>query len=144
MACAPAIVPLVGGTVSEAIEYSRTMAEITEGFNPNLTIPVLGFRDGEAPGRGDLPAGQASVGRGRPWSGREELGDGLGKFPGVCEGEVMSCSLDDDSLGMGEQPGDPPLRLTEPWPAVGSTHVQDGARHLLRVARAVLPGRQRR
>lgn len=44
MACAPAIVPLVGGTVSEAIEYSRTMAEITEGFNPNLTIPVLGFR----------------------------------------------------------------------------------------------------
>ena len=44
MACAPAIVPLVGGTVSEAIEYSRTMAEITEGFNAALTIPILGFR----------------------------------------------------------------------------------------------------
>lgn len=44
MACAPAIVPLVGGTVSEAIEYSRTMAEITTDFNPNLTIPILGFR----------------------------------------------------------------------------------------------------
>ena len=30
--------------VSEAIEYSRTMAEITTDFNPNLTIPILGFR----------------------------------------------------------------------------------------------------
>lgn len=44
MACAPAIVPLVGGTVSEAIEYSRTMADITTTTNPALTIPILGFR----------------------------------------------------------------------------------------------------
>ncbi len=44
MACAPAIVPLVGGTVSEAIEYSRAMVQITTDTNPNLTIPILGFR----------------------------------------------------------------------------------------------------
>ncbi len=44
MACAPAIVPLVGGTVSEAIEYSRAMIQITTDTNPNLTIPILGFR----------------------------------------------------------------------------------------------------
>lgn len=44
MACAPAIVPLVGGTVSEAIEYSRAMMQITTDTNPNLTIPILGFR----------------------------------------------------------------------------------------------------
>ncbi|WP_199711058.1 YlbE family protein [Tessaracoccus antarcticus] len=44
MACAPAIVPLVGGTVSEAIEYSRSMMQITTATNPNLTIPILGFR----------------------------------------------------------------------------------------------------
>lgn len=44
MACAPAIVPLVGGTVAEAIDYSRTMAEITTTTNPNLTIPILDFR----------------------------------------------------------------------------------------------------
>ena len=44
MAAAPAIVPLVGGTVAEAIEYSRSMMEITTGTNPNLTIPILDFR----------------------------------------------------------------------------------------------------
>lgn len=44
MACAPAIVPLVGGTVGEAIDYSRKMLEITTTTNPNLTIPILGFR----------------------------------------------------------------------------------------------------
>ncbi len=44
MACAPAIVPLVGGTVAEAIDYSRSMMEITTGTNPNLTIPILDFR----------------------------------------------------------------------------------------------------
>lgn len=44
MAAAPAIVPLVGGTVAEAVEYSRTMGQITTDYNPNLTIPILGFR----------------------------------------------------------------------------------------------------
>lgn len=44
MAAAPAIVPLVGGTVAEAIDYSRTMTQITEGLNPALTIPLLDFR----------------------------------------------------------------------------------------------------
>ena len=44
MACAPAIVPLVGGTVDEAIGYSRTMTEITTTTNPHITIPLLGFR----------------------------------------------------------------------------------------------------
>ncbi|GAA4897478.1 DUF1116 domain-containing protein [Tessaracoccus lubricantis] len=44
MAAAPAIVPLVGGTVSEAIGYSKTMMDITTGTNPNITIPLLDFR----------------------------------------------------------------------------------------------------
>ena len=44
MACAPARVPLVGGTVEEAIDYSRQMLEITTTTNPNLTIPILAFR----------------------------------------------------------------------------------------------------
>lgn len=43
MATAPAIVALVGGTVDEAIDYSRKMREITLGENPNVTIPLLGF-----------------------------------------------------------------------------------------------------
>ncbi|MBO0980523.1 DUF1116 domain-containing protein [Microbacterium sp. SD291] len=43
MAAAPAIVALVGGTVDEAMGYSRTMNAITTGSNPNITIPALGF-----------------------------------------------------------------------------------------------------
>lgn len=44
MAAAPAIVPLVGGTVDEAINYSKDMLAITTTVNPNLTIPILDFR----------------------------------------------------------------------------------------------------
>ncbi len=44
MACAPAIVPLVGGSVDDAIEHSRTALEITTTTNPHLTIPNLDFR----------------------------------------------------------------------------------------------------
>lgn len=43
MAAAPAIVPLVGGTVEEAIGYSKQMLEITTTENPNVTIPNLDF-----------------------------------------------------------------------------------------------------
>lgn len=43
MAAAPAIVPLVGGTVEEAIGYSKLMREITTAENPNVTIPNLDF-----------------------------------------------------------------------------------------------------
>lgn len=44
MAAAPAIVPLVGGTVEEALNVSRDMMEITTTTNPNITIPILDFR----------------------------------------------------------------------------------------------------
>lgn len=43
MATAPAIVPLVGGTVDEALGYSREMLDITTTTNPNVTIPILSF-----------------------------------------------------------------------------------------------------
>ncbi|MGP6140400.1 oxamate carbamoyltransferase subunit AllG family protein [Jeotgalibaca sp. A127] len=43
MAAAPAIVPLVGGTVEEAIRYSKDMLTITTAENPSVTIPVLDF-----------------------------------------------------------------------------------------------------
>lgn len=44
MAAAPAIVPLVGGTVAEAVEHSRAMMQITTTTNPHITIPQLDFR----------------------------------------------------------------------------------------------------
>lgn len=44
MAAAPAIVALIGGTIDEAIAYSKQMIEITTDENPNVTIPLLNFR----------------------------------------------------------------------------------------------------
>ena len=44
MAAAPAIVALVGGTVEEAIGYTREMGEITTAENSHLTIPSLAFQ----------------------------------------------------------------------------------------------------
>lgn len=44
MACAPAIIPMVGGTVEGAIGMSRAMTEITTGENPNITMPLLDFQ----------------------------------------------------------------------------------------------------
>lgn len=43
MAAAPAIVSLVGGSVADAMRYSKTMCQITTGNNPNITIPALNF-----------------------------------------------------------------------------------------------------
>lgn len=43
LAASPALVQLVGGTVSAAIEYSRQMHEITVARNPGLSLPALDF-----------------------------------------------------------------------------------------------------
>jgi len=44
MATAPAIVRLVGGTVSDALATTRRMQEITLGENPRWLVPVLDFQ----------------------------------------------------------------------------------------------------
>lgn len=44
MACAPAIVQFVGGSVDDAFATTRSAYEITLAVNPNLTIPALDFR----------------------------------------------------------------------------------------------------
>lgn len=44
MSAALAIVSLVGGTVSDAISFTKKMGEITTAENPNLTIPILNFK----------------------------------------------------------------------------------------------------
>jgi hypothetical protein len=44
MAASPAIVPLVGGTVADAMNCSHEMLDITTTTNPNITIPILNFR----------------------------------------------------------------------------------------------------
>lgn len=44
MAASPAIIPLVGGTIDDAMDCSREMLDITTTTNPNITIPILDFR----------------------------------------------------------------------------------------------------
>ncbi|MEP6815657.1 MAG: DUF1116 domain-containing protein, partial [Marmoricola sp.] len=44
MATAPAIVRLVGGTVTDALATTRRMHEITLGENPRWSVPVLDFQ----------------------------------------------------------------------------------------------------
>ncbi|MGB4659005.1 MAG: DUF1116 domain-containing protein, partial [Mobilitalea sp.] len=46
MAAAPAIVQFVGGKVSDAINYTKQMYEITVGEGSAYRIPVLDFRGG--------------------------------------------------------------------------------------------------
>jgi hypothetical protein len=43
LAASPALVQLVGGTVSEATAYSREMYDVTFARNPGLSLPALDF-----------------------------------------------------------------------------------------------------
>lgn len=43
LAASPALLQLVGGTVSEALAYSREMNDITVARNPGLSLPALDF-----------------------------------------------------------------------------------------------------
>ena len=43
LAASPALVQLVGGSVAEAIAYSREMVHITQTRNPSMSIPNLDF-----------------------------------------------------------------------------------------------------
>lgn len=43
MAASPAIVQFVGGTVQDAVEYSREMFQITEGESASYLLPMLNF-----------------------------------------------------------------------------------------------------
>jgi hypothetical protein len=43
LAASPALVQLVGGTVSEAIGYSREMWDVTVARNPGMSLPMLDF-----------------------------------------------------------------------------------------------------
>ncbi len=43
LAASPALVQLVGGTVTEAVSYSREMYHITETHNPAMSLPLLDF-----------------------------------------------------------------------------------------------------
>ena len=43
LAASPALVQLVGGTVNQAVAYSREMYEVTVGRNPGMSLPLIDF-----------------------------------------------------------------------------------------------------
>lgn len=89
MGGAPAIVQFVGGTVSDALNYSRQMYEITTAENPNFTIPNLNFR-GSATGidvrkvihSGILPVINTGMAHKEPGIG--QVGAGVVRPPREC------------------------------------------------------------
>ena len=89
MGGAPAIVQFVGGTVDDAINYSKQMYEITEGENNNFSIPNLNFR-GSAIGidvmkvieSGRLPIINTGMAHKRPGVG--QVGAGVVNPPVEC------------------------------------------------------------
>lgn len=89
MAASPAIVQFVGGTVSDALNYSRSMYEITTGENGAFSIPSLDFR-GSAIGidvrkvisTGILPIINTGIAHKLPGIG--QVGAGLVNPPAVC------------------------------------------------------------
>ena len=85
----PAIVQFVGGTVEDAVNYSESMHEITEGSNTNYSIPMLDFR-GTATGidivkvieKGILPI--MNTGMAHKVAGIGQVGAGLVNPPMEC------------------------------------------------------------
>ena len=86
---APGILPLVGGTPEEALNYSREMREITTGLSPDFAIPALGF-EGTAVGidirkvaqSGILPIIDTAIAHKEP--GHSIIGAGLVRPPMAC------------------------------------------------------------
>ena len=89
MAAAPSMVEFVGGTVADAIIYTRDCNEITVGRNPNFTIPYLDF-EGCPIGMdiikivrtGITPPINTSIGHKKPGYG--QVGAGMTRAPLKC------------------------------------------------------------
>ncbi len=89
MAAAPAIVKFVGGTLADAVAYTREMMEITSTTDSNLTIPSLGFEGIpvgidllKVLGTGILPIINTGIAHRNPGVG--QIGAGLVRAPMEC------------------------------------------------------------
>ena len=97
MAAAPAIVQFVGGTVSDALNYSRSMYDITIGENPMFSLPALNFRGSpigidirKVVATGILPIINTGIAHKKPGIG--QVGAGIVTPPMVCfEKALAAC-----------------------------------------------------
>lgn len=99
MAAAPAIVQFVGGTPQDAINYSKSMYEITEAENNTYKIPVLNFK-GTATGinllkvveTGILPIINTGIAHKDPGVG--QVGAGLVRPPMKCFEDALEAFVE--------------------------------------------------
>ena len=116
MAAAPAIVRFVGGDVDDALEFTRTMYEITLAEHEAFQIPILGFR-GTPTGidaalvvrTGIVPA--VNTGMAGREAGTGQVGAGLVEPPIACFVDAV------EALGRAAAPADVapgPVAVTHP------------------------------
>ncbi len=99
MAAAPAIVQFVGGTSSDALQYSTQMYEITVGESDTYKIPVLNFR-GSATGidmrkvveTGILPV--INTGIAAKKAGVGQVGAGIVRPPAKCFEDALTAFVE--------------------------------------------------
>jgi hypothetical protein len=112
MAAAPALVRFVGGTPDEAIGYTREMAAITLGRNPDYGIPVLGFAGTPTAidCRRVIDAGVAPVintGIAHREAGVGQIGAGIARAPLACFAAALAEVGRRLGLGPSGAPPDP-------------------------------------
>lgn len=96
MAASPAVVGIVGaGTLDDAIAYTRQMAEITVGLNPEWTLPTLGLMGvptgidiRKVVATGNLPVINTAVANRMP--GKGQIGAGVVRPPAVCFEQALT------------------------------------------------------
>lgn len=99
MAAAPAIVQFVGGSASDALQYSTQMYEITVGESDSYKIPVLNFR-GSATGidirkvveTGILPV--INTGIAAKKAGVGQVGAGIVRPPAKCFEDALTAFVE--------------------------------------------------
>lgn len=96
MAASPAVVGFVGaGSLADAIDYTRSMAEITIGPNPDWTLPTLdmtgvptGIDVRKVLETGIAPAINTAIAHREP--GRGQVGAGVVRAPLACFGQAIA------------------------------------------------------
>lgn len=99
LAASPALVQLVGGSVSEAVEYSREMYNVTRTQNPAMSLPLLDFA-GAPTGidvrkvidTGIRPVVTTGIAHKEPGVG--QIGAGIVRPPMACFTEALAALLE--------------------------------------------------
>jgi len=111
LAASPALVQLVGGSVAEAIAYSREMVHVTWTRNPVLSLPNLEFAGAPAgiDVRKVVDTGIRPVlttGIAHKQAGVGQIGAGIVRAPMACFTQALAALATEQAAGCGPKTGD--------------------------------------